>query len=104
AGDDVVLARSVDLRRHRPGAAQHHRRTGARAAEGAGARQVDSVPRTQGRNPERSGLTLAGVRLAERAPLVGTHDELELATRLRGGLGRHGDDAVEPVAEAAWDR
>ena len=35
AGDHAVLARPVDLRRHRPGAAQHHRRARARPAEGA---------------------------------------------------------------------
>ena len=43
AGDDAVLARPVDLRRHRPGAAQHHRRACARPAEGAGTREGHAV-------------------------------------------------------------
>ena len=50
ARGDVVLAGSVDLRRHRPGAAQHHRRTRARAAEGTRTGEGHSVqgaPRQQ---------------------------------------------------------
>ena len=39
---DAVLARSVDLRRHRPGAAQHHRRARARPA-----RRSPAPPRTR---------------------------------------------------------
>ena len=49
AGDDPVLARSVDLRRHRPGAAQHPRRARARPAQGAGPEQGCAL---QGRSEE----------------------------------------------------
>ncbi len=45
AGDHALLAGPVDLRRHRPGATQHHRRARARLAEGAGPRQGNAVPR-----------------------------------------------------------
>ena len=44
AGSHALLARAVDLRRHRPGAAQHPRRAGARSAEGAGPGEGHAVP------------------------------------------------------------
>ena len=40
----------VDLRRHRRDPEEHHRRACARAPEGAGSRQGDTVPRAQGRD------------------------------------------------------
>ncbi len=45
---------AVDLRRHRPDPAEHHRRARARAPQGARPAEGDAVPRAEGRN---TGLT-----------------------------------------------
>ncbi|MGY6500480.1 MAG: hypothetical protein ACXIVQ_06255 [Acidimicrobiales bacterium] len=55
---DPVLAGAVDLRRHRPDAAQHRRRARARPAQGARAIQGHPVPRpAEERDPPRGTKT-----------------------------------------------